>query len=83
MFGKFDRIMDAKELEHIMAGLDITKKTMARALGITVPSIDHYLMGRRPIPLHIIKVLRYWVKNPDSVDDFLALCPEIEDLSAH
>ena len=83
MFNQFDRLMSAEELEQAMEKLDISKKTMAIALGVTVPAIDHWLMERRPIPLHAIKVVRYWLLRPEAVDDFLGLCPEIKDLAAN
>ena len=83
IFNTFDRIMSADELEKVMEKLDISKKTMSIALGVTVPAIDHWLTERRPIPLHAIKVLRYWLMKPEAIDDFLGLCPEIKDLAAH
>ena len=68
---KLDQPMDSRELEYIMERLELSPSQLAIALGVTRPCIDHWMSERRSIPISAVKLVRYWMRNPEVVEDFL------------
>lgn len=67
---KSKEAMTAKELSNFLVRHKITGEKFAETLGVTKPAIDHWLSNRRSIPETTARLIKFFDKHPDVMDEF-------------
>lgn len=62
--------MTPEKLEQFLVRHDLTNAQFARLLGVTPPAVDHWLLGRRAVPLTTVRLLRLFDRRPELMLEF-------------
>lgn len=65
--------VNAAELEHFMNRYNLGPHQLAEAVGVTKPAVDHWLTGRRAVPMPVVKMLRFFEAQPKAISYFIAM----------
>lgn len=62
--------MTSKELNKFLDDFGYNVEEFSNLVGVTRPAVDHWLAERRPIPLTVVKLLKFFRKHPTMVEKF-------------
>lgn len=62
--------MTPEKLEQFLVRHDLSNAEFARLLGVTGPAVDHWLLGRRAIPLTTVRLLKLFDRKPELMLEF-------------
>lgn len=63
-------LMTSEQLKNFLRKHKLSNDQFAELLGITKPAVDHWLTGRRSVPMTTVKLLKYFDAHPDAMEEF-------------
>jgi DNA-binding transcriptional regulator YiaG len=62
--------MNKKELQAWLDKYDFTPPELAYIVGVTPGAVMHWLHGERKVPKTLVKLLKYFDKNPNAIREY-------------